>query len=181
MSLDVADLSQVVGAAAAVIQAVVVVIAAIYALGQVRESKKSRSADIALHLFERLHNRSASERRRTLYQEIPAAYPTLTYEQDRIVQDVISDFYMVGYLVEEKLLDFELVAGLYYGSVIRTWQVTEQYIMHERSRRGTAYAHYFESLYRRCREYQLARRPTDDPTIYLKAAETEGETPIKES
>jgi hypothetical protein len=158
----------------------VVVIAAIYALGQVRESKKSRSADIALHLFERLHNRNASERRRALYQEIPAAYPALSEEQDRIVQDVISDFYMVGYLVEEKLLDFEIIAGLYYGSVIRAWQVTEPYIMRERQRRGTAYAHYFESLYHRCQAYRSAQRPTDDPTIYLKAP-ANAQTSVDES
>jgi hypothetical protein len=148
-----ADTAQIVAAVAAVIQTVIVAVAAAYGLVQLSEAKRSRRMSAVMPIFERLHDAEATERRRLLYQEIAPAFPNLSPAQESIIQEVISDFHFVGYLVEKRLIEFHLVADLYYGTVVRCWQACEPYVQRDRQRRGTRYAAYFESFYYRCLEY----------------------------
>ena len=159
--MSVVDAAQVVAAVATLLQTIVVIVAAIFGVHQLNESRRSRGVTAALDIFNRIHNREASQRRWRLYREIGPAYPDITHEQELVMQDVISDMYYLGYLVEEKLVEFRLVAGLYYGTAIRCWRACEPYIRDERARRGTKFAHYFEKFYLRCVEYMAEEHPDE--------------------
>lgn len=145
--------AEAVSAAAAVVQTVVVAIAAVYGLIQLAEARRARRVDTVLPIFDRLHSPEAAARRRRVYNEIGPAFPTLNSEQEAVMQEVISDFYLVGYLVERGLVEFALVADLYYGTVVRCWRACAPYIERDRERRGTRYASYFELFYYRCLSY----------------------------
>ena len=165
------DAAPIITAVAAALQTIIVAVASVYGLFQLAEARRSRRVSAVMPVFARLHSREAAERRRRLYQEIGPATGALTHDQEMVLQEVISEFYFVGYLVDKKLLEFRLVADLYYGTVVRCWTICEKYVMRDRARRGTQYASYFESFYWLCLEYGRLYRPADKITTFT------GETP----
>jgi hypothetical protein len=183
LATSTTDTAQVVAAVAAVVQTIIVTLVAGYGVVQLVEARRARRVSAIMPIFERLHSPEATARRRRLYQEIGPAGDTLTPEQETVLQAVIADFYFVGYLVEKELVEFRLMADLYYGTVVRCWQICEPYIMRDRVRRGTYYASYFETFYRRCVDYREKHRadevvqtfeipPTTPPATAAAQADT---------
>lgn len=166
------DAAQIVAGASAAIQAVVVIAAAAFAVRQVREASRSRGAAATMQLWSSLHTEAASERRRILYEDISPKYPEISDEQRQMLHRIVNDFHFIGYLVRSGLVEFELLAGLYYGTVIRCWDAAKPYIMDQREKRGTLFAEYFEYFYLRCLQYMNEQRPDERVRTWIKEIET---------
>jgi hypothetical protein len=161
------EVSQVAGNWATVGAAVVVAVAAIYGVRTLREAQRSRRLTSMMPLFDRLHGPEAAERRRELYQRIRFRDGDLCPADEKIVQQIVTDFHIVGYLVENGLVEFKLIAELYYTAVLKCWDACEDYILAEHRRRHTTdYASYFKSLRERCTCYSGEKHGGVMPATY---------------
>jgi uncharacterized protein DUF4760 len=143
---------------ATLIQAIVVVIAVIYGIRQVKEAQRARAIAAFLPLFQALNSPESSALRRKLYTEIPNDRSQLTEEQENIVNGIVNQLDFLGFLTENGLLEFDLVAALYYGTIIRCWDHAYPYVEKQRELRKTHFAYYFEALNRRCLTYISSHR-----------------------
>jgi Domain of unknown function (DUF4760) len=153
---------QVFIAIAALLQVLVLIIAALFAKHQISEMKSARSAAIYLSLYEEINSPEAVERRRIVYssthnhsvEDIPE-----TVRKD--INNLINQLDFLGFMVESDLVSLDLIAPFYYGTVIRCWDATREFVMSERLKRSTMFAEYFEKLFVHCKNYVARERPSE--------------------
>jgi hypothetical protein len=144
----------------ALVQAIVVVVAAVYALIQLREARNSRRASIALHLIESLNIDDAIKRRHKLYKSIAKRIPNTRPKDDLILGRISNEFSSIGFLLKHKLIDGPLVITLYFAATIRCWELMAPWVEKQRFARSDAYyAEGFEYLYHATLDYQRLYRP----------------------
>jgi hypothetical protein len=138
------DLWSAIGAGSAAIGTVVVSLAAIYAYMQVREAKASRTLGAMITIYEQYQSLDSRLARATLYRG-----DDLTKYSDEELEPIrrlLSQFELLGILVEHTLLDFELVANV-FDDVPIMWRLLQPYILDRRERRkNPRRAIYFELL-----------------------------------
>jgi hypothetical protein len=138
------DLWSAIGAGSAAIGTVVVSLAAIYAYMQVREAKASRTLGAMITIYEQYQSLDSRLARATLYRG-----DDLTKYSDEELEPIrrlLSQFELLGILVEHSLLDFELVANV-FDDVPIMWRLLQPYILDRRERRkNPRRAIYFELL-----------------------------------
>ena len=168
-----ADTAVWIGAIAEGAKVLVLAMAVVYAGYQSREARRTRQLTTILGGYERLHGRAARDGRRELYQTASKKSPHISNDDQQLIESVIADFQFLGQLVEMGLVDSDVVADLYYSTVIRCWQACKPFIDDERNRRNsTRYAYYFEYLYDRCVDFQRRKYPTDAFVFYRESAST---------
>jgi hypothetical protein len=155
----------VVGAAAAAVQGIAVVIALIYAFRQIRESTHSRRATIALYLLDRLSDQDRMLRRRRLYRKIARRIEQPSEKDERLLSQISNEYEAIGFIVSQGLVDEGLVLALHYGSVTRAWNVMKPWIVTQRKNRGTVYARFFENLKDRAEAY-ISRNHLTYPNLF---------------
>lgn len=153
--------SPVIGAAAGAVQALVVVVAAVYAYRQVRESRDTRRADITLKLLERLNDEKSTMRRRRMFQVVAKRIRRPRERDERLLSQVANEYHAIGYVLKLGLIDRHVILGLHYAAVCRAWRVMEPWILEQRRVRGTLYAEYFEYLRNEAKEYMRESRPLE--------------------
>ena len=152
----------------ALVQAVVVIIALVYGALQLRESAKSRSLSIFLPLYEELNSPKSVALRKKLYTETGGDPTLYTDEQEELINNIVNQLDFLGFLTQNKLIDFKLVAPLYYGTVIRCWEKASPYVLHQRDLRKTRFAYYFEFLYLKCKRYVRVHKSDEQILMYEK-------------
>ena len=144
-----------------IVQAVVVTVALIYAANQLRESRRSRDAAIALHLIEQLNLKESVERRHKVNRSIAPRIMEDRKKDHLVLVHVANEFHSLGYLIHRGIVDDEeLVIDLYYNSILNTWRIMKPWIAAERVRRKNVYyAQYFEFLSQRALIFRDKHRP----------------------
>lgn len=140
-------------AVSAAVQAAVVVMAAVYALLQVRESRRSSDLASLTHLYAQIDSDSAREDRRRLHNELPADLTgVLSAEQYALLYRVVGIFNFLGDLIAKKLLSFDLIADSHARPISRNWQRLEPWIRQQRQHEAN-FAAAFEGLGSRCADW----------------------------
>jgi hypothetical protein len=146
------------GDIATCVQAVLLVVAAYFAVGQVSEASKARKLAIIMPLRYEIDSLDARRNRHALFNDLPEDLTSLTPEQDEIVDRVVVEYDNLGRLIRAKLIDFDLLAQFYSQSTERCWRKVEPWIGKERARRGNdLYANGFEMFAERCIAYNTQR------------------------
>lgn len=153
---------------AAIVQAIVVIIALVYAILQLKEASKARSLSVFLPLFEELNSPESVAQRKKLYTQIGSDPALYTDEQEELINNIVNQLDFLGFLTQNKLINFKLAAPLYYGTVIRCWEKSSAYVLHQRELRKTKFAYYFEFLYVKCKRYARIYKPDEQILTYQK-------------
>lgn len=159
---------EAVTAIATVAQAIVVIVAAIFAYYQVREANRTRRDAVALALIERLNDAEAGRRRRRIYAMSAKQVLRPSERELADMSQVANEFHALGFLLKRGVVDEATVLGLHYGAVTRAWSVLSPWIMEQRKRRGTLYAEYFEHLKDRAALYIAKERPAETPRAWRR-------------
>lgn len=148
-------------------QTIIMTLATIYALKQLKESETTRRSQIGFYFVSRLNDATARKRRYEVYGRICRKKITkLSKKDEEILGLVANEFHSLGYMVNCELVDKDLVLGLYYGTVARLWKAMVPWITIQREKRGTKYAEYFEYLAILSEEYIELKRPTESPQLF---------------
>lgn len=148
-----------IAALAACVQTIIVAIAAIYVLRQVKEAGRARRLSAAIPLFQHMDSDIARQTRYKLFNELPDDLTALTVEQERVVDRVVVDYDYLAKLVSSGVLEFAIVASLYSRTFERCWRRTEPWVLRERKlRSGEPYLKDFEAVARRCMDYNVLQR-----------------------
>lgn len=152
MLTDIPKWTEILQTVAATIQALVVVVAAIYAYRQVGEAKSSRMTTAAIYLAKQVNNQDSALRRRRLFWHIAERIHDPNEEEKLILGVIANEYHSLGYLVKRDILDSETVMGLQAIAVVRAWNAMEPWIIAERAKRPN-YADHFEDLKNMATEY----------------------------
>jgi len=156
---DVPLVTDWLGSISTLVQAIVVIIAAVYALIQIREARSARRATVALHLFDQLNLEAAITRRRRLYAKFARRMSRLSPSEDREIGRIANEFTQLGFLVREGLVDERLAITLYYGAILRCGEILMPWVRQQRrAREDEFYADDFEDLYLRTLEFKRKYR-----------------------
>jgi hypothetical protein len=118
-----------VAAIAAAAQTAVIVCAAGYALGQVREARRARNLTTLIYLSETIDADSAHQDRRRLFNELPGDLTEqLSPEHYALIYRMVRLFTFIGDLVAKGLLDFELIAPTHARPISRISQRLEPWM-----------------------------------------------------
>jgi len=131
------------------VSALVIVIAALLSLMQLREIKKTRQLDLALHLLDTISSPEARELRRFVYEIAHRLDQPLSSEDMLKVDQVLSGLDRMWLLAEEKQVKSRLIFDAYGPMIVRIWRLLAPVVAVERRRRGNWY---------RARAQELARQ-----------------------
>ena len=143
-----------VSAVSSVVGTIVVLSAAVYAHYQLKEARDSRNVSLLASFHDKYHTEQMRRvRRRLLNGDFgpPEKFdPEQVPEQDAIlIYQMIDLLQFIGVLVERRLVDFELVFGMFYWSPPRVWAYLEPYVMRSRAAGNPLACLHLEKLARR--------------------------------
>jgi hypothetical protein len=140
------------GVLAAISQTLIIAIAALVAVRQLRETSRQRKFDALLRVYRTIGSSDARENRRAIYEELPNSPEKLTPEQWRLVGDVAVMFDHIGALAKFALIDEKELLETHGPMIARLWSRLEPYIQYERARLGPGRVAAFEALAKRSQE-----------------------------
>lgn len=159
-----------VAAIAAAVQTAVIVCAAAYALGQVREARRARNLTTLIYLNGAIDADSAHEDRLRLFNELPGDLTKqLSSEHYALVYRIVRLFTFIGDLVDMGLLDFELIARTHGRPISRISQRLEPW-MHKQHETDPTFAQAFVSLAKRCSDWDIDRHGYENRAVFYKHA-----------
>lgn len=165
--MDSKYMLSLIGVIAGCIQTVIMAVAAVFALRQLKQAETTRRSQIGFHFVNRLNDVAARKRRYEVYGKICKKKPTrLSTKDEETLGLVANEFHSLGYMVSCGLVDKDLVLGLYYGTVARLWRAMLPWIEIQRNKRGTRYAEYFEYLAVLSEEYIQLSRPAETVRLF---------------
>jgi hypothetical protein len=142
----------------AVISAVGAIALAIFAVIQLRHMEKHRNVDVSMKLFEWAEN----ERLRKAMRWVSRDFQFKTYEEYKAFEqsnleaseypfEVVAFFEQIGFLIEKKYVDFDVVRDRLGQSIVLNWQKLEPWILAVRKEKNDAgfgehYQHLFERM-----------------------------------
>jgi len=123
----------------------------VFAIVQVRQMRRSTSAQVAVQLFQILREEEAVETIEKIYELGPnysAGFIKNDAELKKKIEHVIDNLELLGALVAQRIIDKQLAIEAYSGSTaLRCWYVLREYIIEERNRRrGGLYCKYLEDF-----------------------------------
>jgi hypothetical protein len=168
-------------AVCAVVQTLLLALGGSYALKQVAEARHARHVALFLPLYQELNSHASVNTRRKLYVEIGPKGAASSPEERDVVNDIVNQFDLLGYLVRIKAIERDTVLGFYYGTIIRCWQEALWYIDEQRRLRSTKFAEHFEWLAGMARSYTDKHYPGTIVDNYARRSpvETPGTQPEK--
>ena len=168
-----------VAAIAAAVQTAVIVCAAAYALGQVREARRARNLTTLIYLNEAIDADSAHEDRRRLFNELPDVLTAqLSSEHYALIYRIVRLFTFIGDLVDKGLLDFELIAPTHARPISRISQRLEPWVRKQRDTDPT-FAQAFVSLGRRCMAWDIDRHGYENRAVFYKHVDNQSATAVE--
>jgi uncharacterized protein YggT (Ycf19 family) len=159
-----ADLWSIVAAVSAAVQTIVIIIALLFAIAQLRESARARSTEAMRQIFEALARPEARLERKLVYQSPGVNFDAMPDEELQHLWNVAISFNHVGLLVKRGYLPAEVVYDIYGDAAVRSWRVLKSLVEQERKRRGDQddspyYLKYFEELANSSEEYLKKHYP----------------------
>jgi hypothetical protein len=136
-------------AVATAAQAIIVGIAAIFALRQVWQARQARLASTLVSIRNDIDSPESRENRYELFHNLPDDLTSpLTKKQTKVVDRVVVEYEFIGALVfVNKLIDFKVIARLYAPSTERSWHRVKPWIESQRDlRNDERYATNFQKL-----------------------------------
>jgi hypothetical protein len=142
-----------------VIQTLLLILGGAYALKQIAEARRARHVALFLPMYQELNSHASVGIRRKLYTEIGPKGSNSSDKERDIVNDIVNQFDLLGYLVKLKAIERDVVVGFYYGTIIRCWQEARWYVDEQRRLRTTKFAEHFEWLAAQARDYVAVHYP----------------------
>ncbi|MFF7747864.1 hypothetical protein ACFZCP_01175 [Streptomyces sp. NPDC007971] len=138
----------------AAIGTLVVIAASFFAYSQIKEARLSRHVQLLISFQEKYHSPASRRfRHRLVSGEFgsPEDFdPTHMSEEDfHSFWQLHDQLEMLGVLVEQKLLAFDLVLACFHRSPPRVWNAIEPYILNRRTQASPHEGEHFERLVRR--------------------------------
>lgn len=152
------DIWSAISAISAALQTILVIIALLYAIAQLREAARARATEAIRQVFEVLASPKARHERKLVYQSAGSDFSEMPDEQLQPLWNVAISLNNVGLLIARGFLPAEVVYGIYGDTAVRCWQVLEPLLRQERERRGERdtspyYLKYFEEIANNSKEY----------------------------
>jgi hypothetical protein len=141
----------------AVVSAVSAILLAIFAVVQLRHAEKHRNVDVSMKLFEWAEN----ERLRRAFKWIDRDFHFNNYEEYKVLEgsnveaseypfEVTAFFEQIGFLVEKKFVDFDVIHDRLGKLTVANWQKLEPWILALRKEKNDpAFGEHFQRLYER--------------------------------
>ncbi|MEU1179120.1 hypothetical protein ABZ464_15990 [Streptomyces sp. NPDC005820] len=150
------DVWTAVGAVSTAIGTVVVIAASFFAHSQIKEARLARHVQLLLSFQEKYHSPAARTfRHRLLSGEFGSPEH---FDPAHMSDDDFHSFWqlhdqleMLGVLVEQKLLAFDLVLACFHRSPPRVWNAVGPYILNRRAQASPLEGVHFERLVQRYR------------------------------
>ena len=161
---------------ATVATAAIAIVAAMFALVQVREMTRTRHLEAMLRVFEMLGAEDARKQRRFIYTQLKSSPNGLSAEEQWVVEQVTVTFDRLGRLVQMGLVPREELFQGHCEVVIRAWIRLKPYVYYHRSRVGGRHGHNFEELAKSAQEYFSANFPGQELKVIDAWAPAERET-----
>jgi hypothetical protein len=140
-----------IGAAAG---AVVLFFAALVALGQLREIKRTRRAQLPLPVFQELRARDCHQALSYIYRNVDRSNPIVDGYTRRQIGLIVDRLELVGILVAKGMIEEDFAMKVTRSSALRFWYVIGKYLKQLPKERGH-YAIFVEDYVRRCLQYEL--------------------------
>jgi hypothetical protein len=170
-----------VAAFAALCQTGILLFAGIFAYNQVKAARaqlaesrkelavaeKSRRDASAFLLLARVGDHKASKLRRRLYRTIANNISDPSKKDERALGRIVNDFEALGYMVNQGVIDPDLILGLHYSSIIRTWECVEPWVLGRRGESQPNYGRWYEHLYNSADEYCSKNFPGARPRVWI--------------
>lgn len=145
----------------AVIQTVVLVIAAIYGYRQVREMAKARDLQATIELLDIIGSDEVTRARHATFNLLPLP-PYLSEAEWSDIEKTSKAFNRAGWLLKHGLLDREMLFDMYCETIFNAWDKLRPYIVHAReTRRFDRWQRHFEDLANEAREYSRCHSIAD--------------------
>jgi len=145
----------------AVISTVSAVLLAIFAVIQLRHMEKHRNVDVPMRLFEW----AETERLRKAFRWIEQTFQFTTYENYQGLEaenpdanehpfEVTAFYEQVGFLIERKFVDIDVIVDRLGHRIILHWQKLEPWVLALREKKGDSeFGAHFQDLHERTVKY----------------------------
>ncbi len=149
----------------AIISAASAILVSVFALVQLRHMEKHRNVEISMKLFEWAEN----ENLRKAFKWMDNKYQFTTFETYKALEEkdieaseypaeVTAFFEQVGFLVEKKFVDLDVVADRLGHYVITDWRKLQPWIVAMRQeKQDSTYGEHFQHLYNQTVGYMKKR------------------------
>lgn len=149
----------------AVISAIAAMLLAVFTVMQLRHLEKHRNVDISMKLFEW----AETDRLRKAFRWMDRKYAFKSYADFKLLEEkdveaseypseVTSFFEQVGFLVEKKFVDLDVVVDRLGHYVVSNWGKLEPWVMAMRQeKRDPTYGEHFHRLYNHTVAYMKKR------------------------
>jgi hypothetical protein len=146
---------------AAVLSAVAAMLLAVFAVVQLRHMEKHRNVDISMKLFEW----AETERLRKAFKWIDREFQFKNYEDYKKMEtqnveaseyplEVLAFFEQVGFLVDKKFVDLNVVADRLGTPIISTWKKLDPWILAIRKEKNDdSFGEHFQGLHSKIVQY----------------------------
>jgi hypothetical protein len=135
------------------IATVILIVGIIITILQIRESRKSTNAQIAMDLFRELRDEKVLEIIRFIYKLNPGESGCLLTVNNQRIEFILDRYDVLGTLVKNGIISKELAVETYAGvTVLRCWYILHGYIEKLRSTRKY-FGQNFEGFTNVCMEY----------------------------
>ena len=131
---------------ATIIGAIVVIYAAVVAVGQLKEMTKTRYLEAMLRVYDMIASPEARASRRFIYSELRSAPDRVTSEEREKIEEVSVMLDRVGALVSAGLVPKDLLFANHREMIIRSWEKLAPYVIYRRLHRYPSFARHFEQL-----------------------------------
>lgn len=146
---------------AAIISAFAAMLLAIFAVIQLRHMEKLRNVDISMKLFEW----AETDRLRKAFRWVEREFQFEDYEKYKAQEETRSEvsdypyevsafFEQVGFLVEKKFVDLDVIDDRLGSYIISNWKKLQPWIMASRKEKGDeTFGQHFQKLYEKTITY----------------------------
>jgi len=145
----------------AIISTVSAVLLAVFAVIQLRHMEKHRNVDVSMRLFEW----AETERLRKAFRWIDQNFQFTSYEDYQALEannpeandypfEVIAFYEQVGFLIQRKFVDIDVIVDRLGHHIISHWQKLQPWILALREKKGDAtFGAHFQDLHDRTAKY----------------------------
>jgi hypothetical protein len=144
----------------ALISAASAILVSVFALVQLKHMEKHRNVEISMKLFEWAEN----DRLRKALMWVDQEFKFTSYSEeskhqtDEHLHEVVAFFEQVGFLVQKKFVDLDVVVDRLGHYIILDWRKLEPWITAARKEKNdSTYGEHFQSLYRQTMKYMRKR------------------------
>lgn len=151
---------------ATVIEAIIVLVAAIYAAAQLQEARRSRNLTATMQMIDLLGNDLFKDSLSKI-RHLPSNPNKLTADEWKIITQVCYPINRVGAIIYQKMIDPTIVLELYAETISSSWRKLQPYIYYRRTQTHPRWCLNFERIANITEKFQ---------DNYLKSQKLQGKT-----